>query len=217
MALNPCPCMPLQSGVRLLAIIDAVLSLLNLGLFLLVLLAILFYKGENEIEDGDKGVSVVIVVVAILIAGLQFLLALRLYRGAKEKDSRRCRSWLAATVVIITIYAISLVTNRTAKDFHGGGLAVFMVAIIYKVFEVVLVVAFIEMLKQDHQRGIGYIFPPVAAPQPHPLYPTSNVYTIDPPPSYFHIQNQTAHVEPPPPYCSESATVSQRDTANSGI
>ncbi|ODM90743.1 hypothetical protein Ocin01_15937 [Orchesella cincta] len=208
MALNPCLCIPLQKGVKILAIVDAIFNL------------ILFKTFSNVFfQNLDKGAAATVGVLALFITMLQFLLALRLHGGAKNEDIRKCRSWVISTVVIITIYIIILVFDRTSESFGGAELIVFLVLIFYKVFGIAVVVGYTELLKQNDQTGGDYIYPTVTTRprRQDPIYPPPQVYTVDLPPSYFEIQNETKSVEPPPPYSTDLVTVPQSPVVNLSI
>ncbi|CAL8083837.1 unnamed protein product [Orchesella dallaii] len=206
MTLSPCPCMPLQAGVIIFAVIDIVIGILNLGLFLLVLVGLLAIGLDGDFGDVDKGVAFLIVISAIFIASVQLMFAFRLYHGGKTKDINKCRSWLIATIIIITIYVITLVSDKDYRDSRGVGFAIISALAIYKIYEIATVVAFIEQLKwnfvANHSAVIlgegNHVAPYIVA--------------NDLPPSYLETQNQP-YVEPPPPYHMEPISPEKRESS----
>ncbi|CAL8083840.1 unnamed protein product [Orchesella dallaii] len=203
MAISPCPCMPLKLGVRIFAVIDVVLGILNVGLFLLILFGVLKIDTDGSV---DMGTEFLFIAGGIIIPMIQLLFAFRLYYGAKTNDISKCRSWLTSTVIIVILYIIALVSDRGSLDSSGAAFTVISVLTVYKVYEIAAVVSFIEELKwnlvanqtNDRQGEGNHVAP----------YIVSN----DLPPSYVETQNEP-YVEPPPPHYVDSMSPEKRDTA----
>ncbi|ODM90745.1 hypothetical protein Ocin01_15941 [Orchesella cincta] len=151
-----CPCMSLQKGVTVLAVIDAVLSSIFLALYILGLVALLAISKEDlEVTTEEKNIGIATCAIAIVIAILQILLALRLYYGGKNRDTRNCRVWLIATVVVVTIMVISFILNVSAGKFEGSSGAASLLDLTYKIYEMLVVSSFVKQLGQDVPYGIS--------------------------------------------------------------
>ncbi|CAL8083881.1 unnamed protein product [Orchesella dallaii] len=151
--MNPCPCMSLGKGVKILAIVDAVLSVLNVGTLILALVGLLAWHEELELEKQTKTIAIAAIVIGMILCILEALLAVKLYRGAKDNDHRSCRFWLLVTIVLTVITVISLIVNSTSGDFHGASFGVSVVALGYKAYEIFVVYTFMGVLA--NQGGVG--------------------------------------------------------------
>ncbi|CAL8083831.1 unnamed protein product [Orchesella dallaii] len=148
-----CPCMSLQQGVKILAIIDAVLSTLGVVLYTLALIVLLADSEDLDLPTDEKTVGVFIIALAIFIAILQILLAFRLYYGGVNRDSRNCRIWLIISVVIITVIGICFIVNvstRRFDEYYGAGS---VIGLVYKIYEMLVVSSFIKQLGTEMTIG----------------------------------------------------------------
>ncbi|ODM91027.1 hypothetical protein Ocin01_15656 [Orchesella cincta] len=132
MALDMCPCMPLQRGVELLAIIDAVLSVITVGLFLLALAIVgaMAFTEELGLSDGEKIVAVVAVLLVIAILAVQVFMAVQLYYGAKTKDYGKCRRWFVFTVIMLLLNFYGIL--KKGSDMDNVSFRLFLVELIYR-------------------------------------------------------------------------------------
>ncbi|CAL8083884.1 unnamed protein product [Orchesella dallaii] len=191
-------CMSSQRGVKILAIIDAVLSVLNLGLFALGVIGLLVYDDELDITERQKRIATGAFVIGIVISILQILLAFRLFYGAKNRDYRNCRIWITVTIVVVVINTASLILNWTAGEPTAFVLGITAFLICYKIFEIVVVLMFLRTLGTDGQAGNGIIYATAAAPQPPPYYPAQQqAYATSAfPQSQYPLSNQQNNLYP---------------------
>ncbi|ODM89937.1 hypothetical protein Ocin01_16741 [Orchesella cincta] len=205
---------PLQNGVKFFAIFDAVISALNAVLVVSILLVALFYNGEENPLNENKETVAVFSGIVIFIASHQLWMAVRLYNGAKLKESGKCMSWVGFTLVTIAIYIIGLLFSRSSVNFKDAILAAILMLIVYKVFGIAVVARFAARLRLSEQETTAFRFPFVVARRQQTC-PTVRVSVIDLPPTYFDAQNPDTLQVDPPPYCEILVAKSRSDYTNS--
>ncbi|XP_021968737.1 uncharacterized protein LOC110863683 [Folsomia candida] len=157
MSCNPCCCCgSLQRGVIILAVIETILALMNLGTRIFALIA----ATNDSISWGDKSdngetATVVTLSVNIVFAVLSLLLALRLYFAARKRDKKNCTIWLIVTAIITAITIIVVVVNVTKGVANTVELVATSVDIVYNFYMMWCVYAFIQEIKGDRDAPIN--------------------------------------------------------------
>ncbi|CAL8103727.1 unnamed protein product [Orchesella dallaii] len=153
MVVNLCPCMALQKGTMLLAVIDAMLSIVNVGT--LVIGFLIFDKDDPDFSQSEKVITLVVLIVVTVMCVLQIALAFKLYMGAIKKNYKSCRLWMIISVVVLIVNLLNSIVDSTTTDFEGTSLAGNVISIVYKIFEMFVVYAFLEELKLEESRELN--------------------------------------------------------------
>ncbi|CAL8083834.1 unnamed protein product [Orchesella dallaii] len=159
MYLNICHYLTLRKSVKLLAVIDAVFSVLLIGLMTLPLIRPQTFPDAPKMEF-TKLFPIAVRILSVALALLQILLAIRLYRGAKYSDYRlNWKLWTRAKVVLLTIYIfgyVGLLVNMPSKTpferTYFGSTGLIIALTLFVVF-IVLLTGFCEDRRVDHAIG----------------------------------------------------------------
>ncbi|CAL8083937.1 unnamed protein product [Orchesella dallaii] len=156
LAICLCPCMSLQESVKVLAIIDALLSLLNIIFYITALVAIATDNLDYVQIDGQRAAAqvVAIILIAIYLLGsiIQILIAAKLYSGGKNKHYQRCKFWLKITYVLVVLQIIGLITDVSDGEFKGYSAAASFSDLLYKLYEMLVVSMFLTELEDRHEQ-----------------------------------------------------------------
>ncbi|CAL8083896.1 unnamed protein product [Orchesella dallaii] len=210
-------CMLSQNGVKILAIIDAVLGFVNLGLFALCIKYLPnYYEGwtwsesENDWIEDEK-ISANDFIIPIIITIFQILLAFMLHYVAIHRDYRNCRIWIMVKAIVVVLHTASLlyIWNDELLDNFSLGITAFPLC--YKIFEIFEVFLFLRILNKENQTDNGIIYstvPTSTAPPPPPSdlaeqqpcatsdFPQSQYASCDQENIYYPLQ-QPGPVVPP--------------------
>ncbi|CAL8083887.1 unnamed protein product [Orchesella dallaii] len=215
-----CSCSMLsQKDVKILAIIDAVLGILNLGLCALRIIYLSDYYHEwtwSEIEEIYKyeKVSAQTYIIPIITSIFQILMAFMLRYVAKHRDYRNCRIWIIVTVIVVVLNTAILVciwngVLWTHLDTLFLGISAFPFC--FKILEIFIVSMFLRTLKKERKTDNGIIYstiPTPTAPPPPPSdlteqqpyatsdFPQSQYASCDQENIYYPLQ-QPGPVVPP--------------------
>jgi len=180
LALCLCPCFSLQESVKVLAIIDAILSTLNLILYILELVALAGYSWGTNGQQAAQIVAVFLVAIYLLSSIIQILIAAKLYSGGINKNYQRCKFWLKITYVLVILQIIGLIVDVSDGEFKGFSSATSMIDLIYKVYEMLVVSLFLTELENRHEHvanvdsGVGQ----PASSSPHIMVPCNGNVNI---------------------------------------
>ncbi|ODM97068.1 hypothetical protein Ocin01_09609 [Orchesella cincta] len=152
MVVNLLPCMALQKGTMLLAVIDAMISIVNVGT--LVIGFLIFDKDDPDFSNGEKIITLVVLIVVTIMCILQIALAFKLYMAAINKNYKSCRLWMIISAVVLIINVLNTTVDTATTDFEGTSLAGNVIAIIYKIYEMLVVYAFLQELKSNEAMAL---------------------------------------------------------------
>ncbi|ODM91026.1 hypothetical protein Ocin01_15655 [Orchesella cincta] len=138
---------PLQRYVKYLAILDAVLSFITLGPFILALSIFGATAFTEGLGDGRKILVIVAVLIVIDILAVRILMAAQLYNGAKTKDYRKCTMWFLFTIIILLLTVSVHFTS--GSDMDQLSFRLFLVEIPCRAFELIVVMKFMRQITKE--------------------------------------------------------------------
>ncbi|ODM91025.1 hypothetical protein Ocin01_15657 [Orchesella cincta] len=207
MAVKLCPCMPLEKGVKLLAIIDGIIGITNLLLFSFVLVGLKTHKEEFGLNDEEKQTVGPILIIEMTFSIVQIFMAVKLFDGAKLNDIRKCRTWIIVATILGLMEVCSSLKN--GEELNALSFRIFLVAIVYKVYAIFVVLSFTKELAREmpvHSIVNLSATQPVALPeiyngnqaQHQQVYYTNLEcnYQNDKSPPYSSIYNKTETIVP---------------------
>ncbi|ODM95157.1 hypothetical protein Ocin01_11525 [Orchesella cincta] len=143
--------MPLQKGVKVLAIIDAVLSTLNLGMYVLAIVGLHVYDDELDTLKRKKCCHWCCCCCHNHLNSSD--------NAALQKRLSKLRIWIIVTVIVVIINIASLILNSTSGEYAPAAFGITVFLICYKIFETVVVISFLRTLGTDGQTGNGLYIP----------------------------------------------------------
>ncbi|CAL8097649.1 unnamed protein product [Orchesella dallaii] len=196
-----CPCMRLQTGVKLLSIIDALLTLLFVVVCVVTLVTVLNFddqKLEGLKLKGYKNLLVAMVVLDMIVSILQFILDIILYNAAIKRSWAKCFVWLVVTGITLTKYIYNIAKNSTLPGFSASAYVYGILFFIFKLYEMVVVFSFIQQVRKQPSTEVEDINSyPAAAPMPigaisqnQPYDPNGMQFSYDAPQYQAQYQNQ---------------------------
>ncbi|CAL8083908.1 unnamed protein product [Orchesella dallaii] len=137
----------LVNRVKFYAILDAVLTwtfdMILIGLT--VCSVAMLFSFESLKVDGDTLLIIGLVVIGIASFFL-ILLAVKLYRGAKNNDPQSCQTWYRVTVALLVLHIIGMFVTLTNWGLNCFPTGLYGLHILYKAGEMNLVYRFMEGL-----------------------------------------------------------------------
>ncbi|ODM88772.1 hypothetical protein Ocin01_17910 [Orchesella cincta] len=178
-----CPCMSLQESVKVLAIIDAVLSIFNLILYTLALVGAAAYTMEQTVDDkAAQGFAIFLVVLYLFGSIIQILIAFKLYSGGKNANYQSCKFWMKITYVLLIIQIVGIITDFSDGEFKGYMAGGSLIDLIYKIYEMLVVSYYLNELNERHElvgkmeKGEVHSTPGQTQSQLQPFYPPQHPY-----------------------------------------
>ncbi|ODM89940.1 hypothetical protein Ocin01_16745 [Orchesella cincta] len=108
MAFNPCPCMSVGKGVKVLALVDAILAaLFVVGLTVLLALVALHPPHQHDI----KVITIVTFTFYLVFNLSEIALAMILLSAAKNQNTKKCNIWLVATCIMVGLTMLGLLSQ----------------------------------------------------------------------------------------------------------
>ncbi|CAL8141079.1 unnamed protein product [Orchesella dallaii] len=123
-----------------------VISTINLGLQITAFVEVLVLteKEELELNERERNIALGTIALAILTAFLQILMALRLYKGAKNRDRKNIKIWLIISTITVIINLVSLIIEGSAGERTRIYIWTTTIIIIYKIYEIAVVFTFFK-------------------------------------------------------------------------
>ncbi|CAL8083878.1 unnamed protein product [Orchesella dallaii] len=140
---SPCPCMPLDQAVRVLAIIDGVLDGVGILIFLTELIVMIAGSNVRALDVGR--------LVAGLIFEILFVwLATTLYEATNTRNQRACRRWLYMTGALVVLLILGIIVYSSLGEF-ALDFIIILIIIAFKIYESLVVNAFSQEVMRDGQ------------------------------------------------------------------
>ncbi|CAL8102530.1 unnamed protein product [Orchesella dallaii] len=161
---NPCPCMLLETGVKVIAIIEVLLT--SLGLAVLYLNYAVLANLNPTLEKHKQGLEnfKLAVIYSIILVTCQLLLSIGLFFGAVTKNICLCQAWVVITIIEVVSTVIAEILAFVVEVFDTGSpematgivweipVSVTVLAICIELYFLFVVFAFIQQL---HRFGVG--------------------------------------------------------------
>jgi len=161
----PCCCCTLQTGTKVVAIVNIVFSVIAaivniLGFFAIGALGVTAYS-KNENQDNDKAFAaagIVLLIIGILtiafVVGF-LVVCIVLLLGANARHHGKCKIWFIVTIVIVALWTVrDLYATVKIGQMHGAGEAfTSLLSLIFGLaiagYELWVVYAFMEEIKDE--------------------------------------------------------------------
>ncbi|CAL8097652.1 unnamed protein product [Orchesella dallaii] len=138
--------MCLINGVKLLAIVDATLSILNIFLYITPLLYFGIVQDPDEQEIIDTFL-IFALIVFLVTCPVQIFMTLQLYNGAENKNYNKCQSWIIFSIIILLINAYGLIID--GDRIQMPYLRVLPGFMMYKACAILIVVKLMKRITQS--------------------------------------------------------------------
>ncbi|CAL8116300.1 unnamed protein product [Orchesella dallaii] len=155
---NPCLCITLERGVKLIAIFEIVVTLI---IALSYCYALCFpERVDRTAEHDDKTVNIISLVVLILY----IFLNIGLYNGADEKKTGICWAWIGIKALQIITSVLMLIINIPGigypkpNDSDLTANIVILIITIVESYKILVVCSFVRKVRQQ-QRQVGVLHP----------------------------------------------------------
>ncbi|CAL8102518.1 unnamed protein product [Orchesella dallaii] len=162
MRVNLCPCMRLETGVKVIAIIDVVGSIYFIFSFSYEIVKLdELYKETNSVGIENSVLEIRTTVKSlrifqILIFIIHVFLCLGLYWGVMKKNAEMCWAWIGftSTTVLIAIIDLIFVVSKYTPMYFGYGYIETIIHILFQPYAIFVVSAFIGKLRQIWQQEV---------------------------------------------------------------
>ncbi|ODM94242.1 hypothetical protein Ocin01_12439 [Orchesella cincta] len=151
---NPCPCMSLQTGVKLVAVVHAVAHLLAIVIFTSGAIGLdlgIDAPTTNQFiqEVASNGKPMFSLVFFFYLNAV--LLSIVLYFGAQKRNTGMCWAWLgfSAFHLVLALGIMNVIFVLRASDF---------VVVVVEIYLLFVVYAFIMQLRQQAREELSTVF-----------------------------------------------------------
>ncbi|CAL8097828.1 unnamed protein product [Orchesella dallaii] len=136
--------MPLRRGVKILSIVDATLSIVNILIFILPLTYFEIVPNPEE-EVGFKDTFMIPAMILFFATStLQIYMAVLLYSATKTKNYKNCQSWLMFTLFMLSVNGYGVI--KWGGTMQQTFLVIVLGIMLYKIFLILLVVKFMKYI-----------------------------------------------------------------------
>ncbi|CAL8083769.1 unnamed protein product [Orchesella dallaii] len=172
MAFNACPCMPSEKGVKILAVLNAILDgILSVIFVVFLILDLIAGLPKTSYPTSLKVFFIIIFPTGLVLYLLDFGLSILLFMGAKRRSTNICKIWLILMRYIIGLCLLSFFAKLLFAGYAGilDILVVFLIP--FKTFEILVVHALYREVTDEIQEGNGQV---LSMTDTRPLTPKTN-------------------------------------------
>ncbi|CAL8083772.1 unnamed protein product [Orchesella dallaii] len=171
MAFNACPCMPLGKGVKILAVLNAILDGILCAILVVLLILDLDGLPKTPYPTSLRVFFIVMFPAGLVLYLLDFGLSIVLFTGVKRRSPNIFKIWSMFMGFIIVLCVLCFF----GKVFVEGYLTILDILVVFwvpfKIFEILVVYALFREVTDGMEEGNGQV---LSMTDTRPLAPTTN-------------------------------------------